>query len=84
MVTQLMIPIHHTYIGDPTRFGNLSIHKLMKEAVKDAVDSEKFNGYGPAYGKIHNYITDIYMAVYIHFLTKARCKCHCMSCIHSY
>ena len=23
----------------------------MKEAVKDAVDSEKFNGYGPAHGK---------------------------------
>ena len=23
----------------------------MKEAVKDAVDSEKFNGYGPAHGE---------------------------------
>ena len=24
----------------------------MKEAVKDAVDSEKFNGYGPAQGTV--------------------------------
>ena len=37
--------------GDPTFFGNLPVHKLMKEAVKDAVDSEKFNGYGPAQGR---------------------------------
>jgi len=27
----------------------------MKEAVKDAVDTEKFNGYGPAHG-INSYI----------------------------
>ena len=38
-------------IGDPTFFGNLPVHKLMKEAVKDAVDSDQFNGYGPAQGK---------------------------------
>ena len=37
--------------GDPTFFGNLPVHKLMKEAVKDAVDSEKFNGYGPCHGE---------------------------------
>ena len=40
----------HMYIGDPTSFGNLPVHKLIKEAVKDAVDSEEFNGYGPAHG----------------------------------
>ena len=51
-ISYIINKIDSLYIGDPTCFGNLPIHKLMKEAVKDAVDSEKFNGYGPAYGKI--------------------------------
>ncbi|XP_065913498.1 tyrosine aminotransferase-like isoform X2 [Dysidea avara] len=37
-------------IGDPTFFGNLPVHQVMKEAVKEAVDSDNFNGYGPAHG----------------------------------
>ena len=40
-----------THIGDPTFFGNLPVHKLMKQAVKDAVDSDKFNGYGSTHGE---------------------------------
>ena len=36
--------------GDPTFFGNLPVHQVMKEAVKEAVDSDNFNGYGPAHG----------------------------------
>ncbi|XP_065915330.1 tyrosine aminotransferase-like isoform X2 [Dysidea avara] len=37
-------------IGDPTVFGNLPVHDVMKQAVKDAVDSGTCNGYGPAQG----------------------------------
>ena len=37
--------------GDPTVFGNLPVHDVMKQAVKDAVDSGTCNGYGPAQGK---------------------------------
>jgi len=32
-------------------FGNLPVHDVMKQAVKDAVDSGTCNGYGPAQGK---------------------------------
>ena len=31
-------------------FGNLPVHEVMKQAVKDAIDSDAFNGYGPAQG----------------------------------
>lgn len=41
--------------GDPTVFGNLPVHEAMKQAVKDAVDSGVFNGYGPAQGIVHEY-----------------------------
>ena len=37
-------------IGDPTFAGNLPVHQVMKEAVKEVVDSDNFNGYGPAHG----------------------------------
>ncbi|XP_065913496.1 tyrosine aminotransferase-like isoform X3 [Dysidea avara] len=37
-------------VGDPTFFGNLPIHQVMKKAVKEVVDSDNFNGYGPAHG----------------------------------
>jgi len=40
-----------TCTGDPTVFGNLPVHDVMKQAVKDAVDSGTCNGYGPAQGK---------------------------------
>ena len=39
--------------GDPTFFGNLPVHQMMKEAVKEAVDSDQFNGYGPAHGTVY-------------------------------
>ena len=39
-----------TCTGDPTVFGNLPVHDVMKQAVKDAVDSGTCNGYGPAQG----------------------------------
>jgi len=42
-------------IGDPTFSDNLPVHQVMKEAVKEAVDSEKFNGYGPAHGTTNVY-----------------------------
>jgi len=45
----------HTIIGDPTFAGNLPVHQIMKEAVKEAVDSDKFNGYGPAHGTLTVY-----------------------------
>ena len=31
-------------------FGNLPVHDAMKQAVKNAVDSDIYNGYGPAQG----------------------------------
>ncbi|XP_065914331.1 tyrosine aminotransferase-like [Dysidea avara] len=37
-------------VGDPTFAGNLPVHQVMKEAVKEVVDSDNFNGYGPAHG----------------------------------
>ena len=33
-------------------FGNLPLHEAMKQAVKDSLDSDVFNGYGPAQGSI--------------------------------
>ncbi|XP_043937416.1 tyrosine aminotransferase [Protopterus annectens] len=37
-------------IGDPTVFGNLPTHDAVLKAMKDAVDSGKFNGYAPSIG----------------------------------
>ncbi|XP_034445184.1 tyrosine aminotransferase [Hippoglossus hippoglossus] len=37
-------------IGDPTVFGNLPTDQVVLQAVKDAVDSQKFNGYAPSVG----------------------------------
>lgn len=34
-------------------FGNLPVHEVMKQAVKNAVDADSFNGYGPAQGIGH-------------------------------
>ncbi|XP_019965220.1 tyrosine aminotransferase [Paralichthys olivaceus] len=37
-------------IGDPTVFGNLPTDEVVLQAVKDAVDSQKYNGYAPSVG----------------------------------
>uniref|UniRef100_A0A8C5FZ78 Tyrosine aminotransferase n=1 Tax=Gouania willdenowi TaxID=441366 RepID=A0A8C5FZ78_GOUWI len=37
-------------IGDPTVFGNLPTDKSVLQAMKDAIDSQKFNGYAPSVG----------------------------------
>lgn len=39
--------------GDPTVFGNLPVHEAMKEAIKKALDSGSYDGYGPAQGIIY-------------------------------
>ena len=36
-------------------FGNLPVHEAMKQAVKDSLDSDVFNGYGPAQGTYMRY-----------------------------
>ena len=37
--------------GDPTVFGNLPTDEVVLQAVKDAVDSQKYNGYAPSVGE---------------------------------
>uniref|UniRef100_A0A672ZSV6 Tyrosine aminotransferase n=1 Tax=Sphaeramia orbicularis TaxID=375764 RepID=A0A672ZSV6_9TELE len=37
-------------IGDPTVFGNLPTDETVRQALKDAIDSEKYNGYAPSVG----------------------------------
>ncbi|CAG5958381.1 unnamed protein product [Menidia menidia] len=37
-------------IGDPTVFGNLPTDGAVLQALKDAIDSEKYNGYAPSVG----------------------------------
>lgn len=37
-------------IGDPTVFGNYPIHENVRKAVVNAVESGKYDGYGPAHG----------------------------------
>ncbi|XP_055015731.1 tyrosine aminotransferase, partial [Boleophthalmus pectinirostris] len=41
-------------IGDPTVFGNLPTDKAVLQAMKDAIDSHKFNGYAPSVGYLHS------------------------------
>ena len=51
--TILLAPLNnccYNFTGDPTVFGNLPVDQAMKEAVKKAVDSGNYNGYGPAQG----------------------------------
>lgn len=38
--------------GDPTVFGNLPTDDAVLEAVKDAIDSQKYNGYAPSTGEL--------------------------------
>jgi len=49
-----MVTVSHvmTCTGDPTVFGNLPVHDVMKQAIKDAVDTGTYNGYGPAQGSL--------------------------------
>ncbi|XP_040265060.1 tyrosine aminotransferase [Bufo bufo] len=37
-------------IGDPTVFGNLPTNDEVARAMKDAIDSQKYNGYAPSIG----------------------------------
>ncbi|KAM3869832.1 tyrosine aminotransferase [Diretmus argenteus] len=37
-------------IGDPTVFGNLPTDDSVLQAMKDAIDSQKYNGYAPSIG----------------------------------
>ncbi|XP_061577271.1 tyrosine aminotransferase [Cololabis saira] len=37
-------------IGDPTVFGNMPADNAVLQAVKDAIDSQKYNGYAPSVG----------------------------------
>lgn len=39
--------------GDPTVFGNLPTNEAVLQAMKDAIDSQKFNGYAPSVGESH-------------------------------
>uniref|UniRef100_A0A3B4E8Z9 Tyrosine aminotransferase n=1 Tax=Pygocentrus nattereri TaxID=42514 RepID=A0A3B4E8Z9_PYGNA len=42
-------------IGDPTVFGNLPTDDSVLQAMKDAIDSHKFNGYAPSVGTLQIY-----------------------------
>uniref|UniRef100_A0A8C6UXV5 Tyrosine aminotransferase n=1 Tax=Neogobius melanostomus TaxID=47308 RepID=A0A8C6UXV5_9GOBI len=41
-------------IGDPTVFGNLPTDEAVLQAMKDAIDSHKFNGYAPSVGYLQS------------------------------
>lgn len=41
-------------LGDPTVFGNLPTDDAVLQAMKDAIDSQQYNGYGPSIGKSAN------------------------------
>lgn len=40
--------------GDPTVFGNLPTDESVLQAMKDAIDSHKYNGYAPSVGEKNN------------------------------
>ncbi|KAJ8398667.1 hypothetical protein AAFF_G00421950 [Aldrovandia affinis] len=41
-------------IGDPTVFQNLPTDDNVLQAMKDAIDSHQYNGYGPSVGYLHS------------------------------
>ncbi|TNN42476.1 Tyrosine aminotransferase [Liparis tanakae] len=43
-------PMISLSIGDPTVFGNLPTDDSVLQALKDAIDSQKYNGYAPSVG----------------------------------
>lgn len=43
---------HDLSPGDPTVFGNLPTDDTVLQAMKKAIDSNKYNGYAPSVGKI--------------------------------
>ena len=52
-------------LGDPTVHG-FTVHETVKEAVRSALDSDKFNGLGPAHGELSQPCTlhcDIFLIV---------------------
>ena len=49
-----LIAYHHICSsGDPTVFGNLPTDDAVLQAMKDAIDSQKYNGYAPSVGESH-------------------------------
>lgn len=40
--------------GDPTVFGNLPTDAAVLQAMKDAIDSQQYNGYAPSIGESAN------------------------------
>lgn len=42
-------------LGDPTVFGNLPTDDAVLRAMKDAIDSQQYNGYSPSIGKSANH-----------------------------
>ncbi|MEQ2204151.1 hypothetical protein XENOCAPTIV_008720 [Xenoophorus captivus] len=44
-------PMISLSIGDPTVFGNLPTDDAVLQALKDAIDSQKYNGYAPSVGE---------------------------------
>lgn len=43
--------LHLCSSGDPTVFGNLPTDGAVLQAMKDAIDSQKYNGYAPSVGE---------------------------------
>ncbi|KAM9375493.1 tyrosine aminotransferase [Pholidichthys leucotaenia] len=41
-------------IGDPTVFGNLPTDEAVRQALKDAIDSQKYDGYAPSVGYLES------------------------------
>ncbi|XP_005815563.1 tyrosine aminotransferase [Xiphophorus maculatus] len=47
-------PMISLSIGDPTVFGNLPTDAAVLQAMKDAIDSQRFNGYAPSVGYLRS------------------------------
>lgn len=58
IITELIYLPQATFIlGDPTVFGNLPTDDAVSQAMKDAIDSQKYNGYAPSIGKIEDHLS---------------------------
>lgn len=68
-----MILILTTYlfcvVGDPTIFGNLPTDNEVTRAMKEAIDSQKYNGYAPSIGQSrHKVIFRVDLLLHISFI----------------
>ena len=62
-----------TILGDPTVFGNLPADPTGGEAIKAAIDSGQYNGYGHSKGKQQSYVSsDVCCIVALSGLLSAR------------